>query len=187
MIAPAPLGPRSRHVAVWTGREMLVWGGDGSDAAAYDPASDTWRVLPPSPFPARVGTTAVWTGSEMLLWGCTVSCDDRGAAFDPARNTWRTLAPGPRARVGQVGVWTGRELVVWGGQPVNPYEPAGPGVAYDPAADRWRELAAGPLDATNFGAAAWTGQEMIVFQPGDTWQQAEMQVAAYHPATPAGG
>ena len=39
---------RRRHAAVWTGREMIVWGGDGSDnedlntGGRYDPSTDTW-------------------------------------------------------------------------------------------------------------------------------------------------
>ncbi len=35
-------------VGVWTGSELVVWGGWGSPiAAAYDPVTDRWRDLPP--------------------------------------------------------------------------------------------------------------------------------------------
>lgn len=90
---------------VWTGEEMIALGvlreylpggqGEGEDStfvAAYDPATDRWR-LPPRPpltdFAAQL--TAVWTGSEVL------AIDDYGrvAAYDPGTDTWaeRPAAP----------------------------------------------------------------------------------------------
>ena len=47
--APAP---RTSAVCVWTGKEMLIWGGSGTgypplyDGAAYDPEKKSWRKLP---------------------------------------------------------------------------------------------------------------------------------------------
>src|SRR5262249_45199183 len=46
----APNG-RFWHTAVWTGTEMIVWGGwdvnlsDVNDGGRYDPASDSWRSV----------------------------------------------------------------------------------------------------------------------------------------------
>jgi N-acetylneuraminic acid mutarotase len=71
---------RTRHSAVWTGTEMIVWGGvsfpagggDGTlfgDGARYDPTNNTWTAISnvgaPTP---RVDHTAVWTGTEMIVW-----------------------------------------------------------------------------------------------------------------------
>ena len=45
----APVRGFYHHSAVWTGDEMVVWGwvsgttGEENEAAAYDPATDTWR------------------------------------------------------------------------------------------------------------------------------------------------
>ena len=70
----APSG-RSLHSAVWTGTEMIVWGGfDGannkSDGAAYAPATNTWRTIATAGAPiGRSNHTAVWTGSSMIVWG----------------------------------------------------------------------------------------------------------------------
>ena len=37
---------RSLHTAIWTGSEMIIWGGSNggffNDGARYDPAADTW-------------------------------------------------------------------------------------------------------------------------------------------------
>ena len=78
----APLDGRFLPAAVWTGREILVWGGAGcqgacdgqgvrlhADGGAYDPVTDIWRLLPPSPLSARSGALAVWTGRELVVWG----------------------------------------------------------------------------------------------------------------------
>ena len=45
-----PRRARANHVAVWTGTEMIVWGGDvgGGFAGAggrYEPATDTWTPI----------------------------------------------------------------------------------------------------------------------------------------------
>ncbi len=67
---------REDHTAVWTGREMIIWGGDNVDfgnfntGARYNPATDSWTAISTANAPtARVCHTAVWTGSEMIVWG----------------------------------------------------------------------------------------------------------------------
>ncbi len=66
---------RAVHTAVWTGEEMLVWGGEGS-GVSYDSGarflakSNLWTVMSTVNAPEhRSGHTAVWTGTEMILWG----------------------------------------------------------------------------------------------------------------------
>ncbi len=102
--AEAPILLRSGHVSVWTGTELVVWGGSRTtepgiteplaDGAAYDPASDTWRMLAPSPLAGRSGAGVVWTGAEILVLatqsGGVLPTRD-GAAYDPATDTWRVL------------------------------------------------------------------------------------------------
>jgi hypothetical protein len=60
---------------VWTGSQMLVWGGilgatSLNTGGRYEPRYDTWSPTSlfrtPSP---RSGHTAVWTGKEMLVFG----------------------------------------------------------------------------------------------------------------------
>ena len=68
---------RVSHTAVWTGSEMIVWGGYGCDGncllntggsiiparIAGQPPVLTTRL------PDEYYHTAVWTGSEMIVWG----------------------------------------------------------------------------------------------------------------------
>jgi hypothetical protein len=179
-------GNRSSHSAVWTGEEMIVWGGGSgsglrADGAAYDPISETWRVIPPAPLAPRAAHVAVWTGEEMIVWGGSRPLrplregEERpfydGAAYDPRRDTWRRipptrlLAPPPAVRdVIQAGaernlnaVWTGEEMIVWG--------PTG-GASYDPDSDQWERVPGPPSDfgiTFDGSEAVWTGEEMIVW------------------------
>lgn len=102
--AEAPISQRYDHVSVWTGRELVVWGGLRTtepgvfetldDGAAYDPATDTWRPLAPSPLAGRGGAGAVWTGTEILVLATRqggVQPTRDGAAYNPATDTWRIL------------------------------------------------------------------------------------------------
>src|SRR5204863_7044898 len=66
---------RWAHTAVWTGSEMIVWGGVGSSGelntgGRYNPSTDSWTATNTANAPAaRDFHTAVWTGSEMIVWG----------------------------------------------------------------------------------------------------------------------
>ena len=67
---------RSYYTAVWTGSEMIVWGGNGggfsdlNDGGRYNPAANSWTATPTTGAPSvRYYHTAVWTGSEMIVWG----------------------------------------------------------------------------------------------------------------------
>jgi len=62
---------RSGHTAVWTGTEMIVWGGNaGNTGGRYNPSIDSWTATTVVNAPsARSGYTAVWTGTEMIVWG----------------------------------------------------------------------------------------------------------------------
>ncbi|HET7721333.1 MAG TPA: hypothetical protein VFK43_15310, partial [Acidimicrobiales bacterium] len=73
LMSPGPLSGRGAHRAVWTGREMLVWGGfnttELNDGATYNPESDTWAALPQSPLLPRQGQAMVWAGNQTVIWG----------------------------------------------------------------------------------------------------------------------
>src|SRR5947207_6566399 len=70
----APAG-RLLHTAVWSGSEMIVWGGFGiggsfNTGGRYNPGTDSWTATSTTSAPAgRYLHTAVWTGSEMIVCG----------------------------------------------------------------------------------------------------------------------
>lgn len=187
LLPSAPIPPRVDPAAVWTGTEVLVWGGrtDPSssrsgvrgDGAAYDPVSRRWRVLPLAPIGPRNEPEAVWTGTEMLVWGGQqpegpgpAGWAD-GAAYDPARNAWRRIPDAPiGSRVSVGTAWTGKELVVIGGVPAGGAgDRQAIGAAYDPARNAWRLLPDLGFEGHTGAWAAWTGSEVLYWRPhGET-------------------
>jgi N-acetylneuraminic acid mutarotase len=168
--APAP---RLDHTAVWTGTEMIVWGGwSGSfsyfgDGGRYDPSTDTWRATSGASAPSPRGLhSAVWTGTQMLVWGGsdTYSVFNTGGRYSPANDSWTATSTvaAPALRQGSTAVWTGAELIVWGG-----YSPQGyldSGGRYSPASDHWVATSAAGAPTPRFDhSAVWTGTEMIVW------------------------
>ncbi|MDQ2826724.1 MAG: hypothetical protein M3Y04_07180, partial [Actinomycetota bacterium] len=124
-----PLAPRISSAVVWTGRQLVVWGGRScvggrcddrsalsfADGAAFDARAGSWRAIAPGPLSPRSGAVAVWSGREVLVWGGTdeVPLSD-GAAYDPVADRWRSLSPGPLVGDAQA-VWSGAKMLVWAG------------------------------------------------------------------------
>ena len=88
------------HTAVWTGSEMIVWGGYGENGTPmnsggkYNPATDSWT--PVSDGDARQQRsihTAIWTGSEMIVWGGTHRGNNlqTGGRYNPATDSWSPI------------------------------------------------------------------------------------------------
>src|SRR5438045_306320 len=97
----APDG-RIYYSAVWTGSEMIVWGGEAADllfntGGRYDPSTDIWTATRSTNAPAaRNSHTAVWTGSEMIVWGGLTTAATLTLVDDTARS--RRVPPRPRLR-----------------------------------------------------------------------------------------
>jgi N-acetylneuraminic acid mutarotase len=175
-----PIGAPERrhyHTAVWTGSEMIVWGGllagtaDVTDSGGrYDPVTNIWLATGTSGAPeARLNHTAVWTGSEMIVWGgvlpTKLALAGDGGRYNPATDSWTTMASdgAPEPRRFHVAVWTGSEMLVWGGEDLW-YRSLGDGARYDPAGDRWMPMSEeGAPRARSYHTAVWTDSEMIVW------------------------
>lgn len=189
-MARSPLSARDGAATVWTGKELIVWGGAAGDAlladgAAYNPARDSWRMLGPSPLAARTHPAAVWTGQAMLVWGGGETPD--GALYDPSADAWRKLPPVALAgRTGATTAWTGKEVLIWSGAASTltaTGQALNDGAAYDPARDAWRPIPAAPIAGRFSEASAWTGQELVVWG-GDAGLHAPFSDgAAYNPST----
>ncbi len=162
---------RTYHTAVWTGTEMIVWGGGAftfyNTGGKYNPVTDSWTATSTTNAPnARYGHTAVWTGSEMIVWGGYDSPNvlNTGGRYNPASDSWMATgtANAPDARTYHTAVWTGSEMIVWGGGDLN--GPLSTGGKYDPTTDSWTAAATtNAPDARQFHTAIWTGSNMIVW------------------------
>jgi N-acetylneuraminic acid mutarotase len=179
-VSSAPSG-RINHTAIWTGNEMIVWGGQDSTCCSniyqntggrYNPATDTWvstsTLGAPTP---RSFHTAVWTGSEMIVWGGQDAANrfNTGGRYNPLTNTWTGVntAGAPVARTSHTAVWTGSEMIVWGGQDSSSCcggTNHNTGGRYNPASDSWVATSVPNAPSPrNSHTAIWTGSEMIIW------------------------
>lgn len=106
----SPLSARPNATAIWTGRQVFIWGGNTSaghwvaTGALYDPITQTWKTISPSPLMASPYVTAEWTGKEVIVWdtqsrtgtcevsiGCSAHTTLTAALYDPTTSQWHTL------------------------------------------------------------------------------------------------
>ena len=179
---------RSEHTAVWTGTEMIVWGGAYTGATGYpntggryNPSTDSWTATNTANAPpGRWGHTAVWTGSEMIIWAGVEGqfAVNTGARYNPVTNSWTatstTNAPVPGI---YTAVWAGSEIIVWSGVS---------GGKYNPNSNSWTAIsttnAPSPRGAHT---AVWSGSEMIVWggTDGSIFTPDPVTGGRYNPST----
>lgn len=173
-----PLGVRGDAAVVWTGAEVVVWGGDVEaanmglpgpdrtyrDGAAFDPTTRKWRELSPSPLPdSDVTPIGVMTPGGVLIVRGQAS-----ALWRPADNTWLAVDEAPMS----VG-----DLVAGGSVAIS----QGANALLDIESGRWRSLPA-PPERLERPASVWTGAEVIVIGgPGSAFAGAA--AIAYDPSS----
>jgi hypothetical protein len=164
---PSPLGTRAGVHPVWTGHEVLVWGGNRGllflqDGAAYNPTTRSWRSLAPNQW-AFPSTVSAWTGDHFV-----VLAKNGGATYDPAANTWQDLPSLPEESNGSfVGItWTGHDIL-------GLVQSQGDAIAvarYDPTTSSWtvgpREPATLPTSRARI-SVAWTGTQLVAWNGSD--------------------
>ena len=164
----APSG-RWGHTAVWTGSEMIIWGGVGDfvpgTGARYNPMTDSWTATSTANAPAgRYNHAAVWTGNEMIIWGAGIG----GGRYNPYTDSWTAISNinAPDLQSGLSAVWTGSEMIVWGGFADCQFYPCGTNIGgrYNPSTDSWTATSIANAPEGRFDhTAIWTGNEMIVW------------------------
>jgi hypothetical protein len=175
-IPKAPIPGRIGAGVVWSGDEMIVWGGvtrdrtieARADGAAFDPVRERWRgiAMAPRGVIGGGGQAAAWTGRRALFWaGNSPDGPARGAVYNPETDRWRRLHRGPLGpREGYVSAWTGSELLVIGGTSGDAL--ARPiAAAVDPRTDSWRRLPALnrlDIDGLQPRGAVWTGDRVFI-------------------------
>jgi N-acetylneuraminic acid mutarotase len=168
----APIA-RYAHSTVWTGIEMIVWGGfDGqmtffNTGGRYIPSTDSWEATNITNAPSARGShSAVWTGDQMIVWGGLDSGGylDTGGRYNPGSDSWiaTSTTNAPQAREIHTAVWTGTEMIVWGGFSVT--GTVNTGGKYNPSTDSWTATTTtGAPESRDTHTAVWTGSEMIVW------------------------
>ena len=184
-IATPPIEPRFGAVAVWTGSEVIFWGGGErsdppvADGAAYDPVGDTWRRIAEAPIGLNLAS-GMWTGHEMLVIGSLL--DDRnladtrysvGAAYDPEADVWRELPSSELSPQATSAVWIDDRALAWD------YEVHSQ--IYDANLNAWRPPVKMPLDfsecypesavAGDFVFAFFCGRAALYNAGTSTWEE----------------
>ncbi len=163
---------RTDHTAIWTGSEMIVWGGWGggpdlNTGGRYNPSTDSWTATSTTNAPAgREFHTAIWTGSQMIVWGGWngSSVVNSGGRYNPSTDSWiaTNTTNAPEGRDLHTAIWTGGAMVVWGGSGNSAN--LNTGGRYNPSTNSW--TATNTTTAPSARAqhtAVWTGSEMIVW------------------------
>ncbi len=165
------------QTAVWTGSEMIIWGGTAfglNTGARYNPSTDSWTATTTTNAPsARAAHTAVWTGSEMIVWGGksfdgTQHYWNTGGRYNPNIDSWiaTSTTNAPDGRYFHTAVWTGTEMIVWGGtEDIADFNTGG---RYNPSTNSWTATTATNAPEARYShMAVWTGSEMIVWGGGN--------------------
>lgn len=189
-------GPRWRilHTAVWTGEEMIIWGGVNypdpyyNTGGRYKPLTNTWQPTEYLYAPAaRAYHSAVWTGSEMIVWGGIVAQEaewriNTGGRYNPSDDSWvfTNTADAPSARGNHSAVWTGSKMIIWGGLDTE-NNVLNTGALYDPSDDSWSPMStSGAPPGAYDHSAVWTGTVMLVW--GGSGESANLSSGGiYHP------
>src|SRR5438874_1471871 len=163
---------RAFHTAVWTGKDMIVWGGTGqfpmNTGGKYNPNTDVWTATSTTNAPTgRDLHTGVWTGGEMIVWGGSDRFGDglnTGGRYNPDIDNWTATSTvnAPVGRYDHTSIWTGNEMIVWGGSAYPSLFNSGG--RYDPATDSWIATSTSSAPSgRELHTAVWTGSEMIVW------------------------
>lgn len=164
--------PRTQFTAVWSGTEMIVWGGQSNTllntGGRYHPGSNTWTAMSTVGAPsARQSHTAVWANNEMIVWGGFTNpgiTANTGARYHPGSNTWTamTLANAPTGRFGHAALWTGNSMLIWGGNRTN--QLLSSGSIYTSSPESWTTMSTINAPAGRmYPLAVWSGTEMLMW------------------------
>jgi N-acetylneuraminic acid mutarotase len=193
---------RSDHTGVWTGSEMIVWGGaffDGSSdhflntGGRYNPSTDSWTATSTTNAPTgRRAHTVVWTGGEMIVWGgvdTSFNYVNTGGRYNPGTDSWTATSTidAPIGRYYHAAVWTGNEMIVWAGAfyDGHSYHYLNTGGRYNLSTNSWTATStnnAPPGRQFLTPAAVWTRSEMIVWGGQDGAMSFDTG-GRYNPAT----
>jgi hypothetical protein len=179
-----PFRGRRNHVAVWTGKEMIIWGGRGedyeqlSDGSRYVPGDrvtnigNQWFPMAPPPFPAPETVEGVWTGSELVLVmgmsrdPSTNELVTVAAAYNNQADTWRMLPTPPLpttygAKLLSIGGTVALVRTTGFGRSPSPPQPLVE--LFDTRSERWSVVQDFQLDIETQLDAVSAGRHLLVF------------------------
>jgi hypothetical protein len=182
----APIAGRSDPLYVWTGSELVIWGGRNAlaapltDGARFDPKTRIWTkfsdpaaTMMDARFDAVFGTDG---SGDLLVWGgrgansyMTPNAKNNGAIYQPGVG-FTAVQPSPSTllnsmpyRYDSAGFVANGKLYVLDG--IAPYADAAKAgfAAYDLSAGTWSDIdrSGAPTNPRARASVVWTGREAI--------------------------
>jgi hypothetical protein len=188
VVADHPVAGRVFPIVVWTGSEVVVWGGEKpsegawhADGAAFDPITGTWRKLADSPLAPRSEHVAVWTGVEVIICcGRIVGAGASAGVYNPEADQWREISAPPIGPAFAEAVWTGDEMLVFGGVGIGGAPNLTAAAAYNPDTDIWRRLADLPYGLERTADAVYGDGVVFAWPSGFGLPPPEPPPLSYH-------
>lgn len=182
----APEGRRF-HSAVWTGSNLIIFGGVDGDGntlntgGTYNLASDSWTPTSTAGVQGFDLHSAIWTGSRMIIWS-----EGIGQSFDPQTNSWSPISStnAPSTRNQHSAIWTGTKMIIWGGVHPSTGNRLNSGGIYDPISDSWESITLTDAPSARYQhVAIWHSDHMLIFGGRNWLNQLLRSGAAYNPET----
>jgi len=165
----APLG-RYAGLSVWTGTEVIVWGGqactadnttfaDCNNGGRFNASTNNWSPLlargpdgaPGNSYWYSIGMAS--SGSDSLVFGDRQSYSGSqtltdGSLYRPATDDWTPIGTtgAPSARQDAYLGWGGGKYFAWGGTDHSLGTPLHDGALYDPVTQTWSPMAEPTID-----------------------------------------
>ena len=179
-VSASGLAGRSIPQAVWTGSEMMIWGGNSwesgvgttfyNDGALYNRSTDSWTPVSAVDAPVgRILSSMVFGNNQVIVWGGFNFAENphhlqNGGIYDLATSTWTPMSVdgAPVATTSASAAWTGVSMVVWGGSAVT--GPVSTGGVFDPTTNTWLATPSADVPAARSGAGTlWMGTSMLIW------------------------
>lgn len=196
-MAASPLSARADAAAAWDGTRMVIVGGgvwipgmgDGdafnenavADAAAYDPVTNTWTMLPTPAFTPRMEASGVSlrAGESFVFGGDAHNTDNEsglplwdGARMHLGASAWTPISAPPieiptgtdNGRYGSTMAAGDGSFFVWGGAHVDGSTPDfADGAVFDVTTGAWTTLPSGGPSPRYQAVGVWTGCDFMVY------------------------
>jgi hypothetical protein len=181
LLPPGPLTPRASALGVWTGDEVLVIGGEPeawcppnadcnspdflplADGAAFDPVSDSWRLIADAPFPFSNNASAVVVGDAVYVLVHEISRPGAPGGFLRylvSEDRWERLpSPSPEADWYHL-VGTSGSVAAF---PHSDEAGKKPDVQFDPATGSWHQLPSDPLSPSFDRSMVFVDGDLYLF------------------------
>jgi N-acetylneuraminic acid mutarotase len=129
---------RTKHTAIWTGTEMIVFGGQTdngygyiclNDGYKYNYSTNAWTLINTTGAPIPIyNHAAIWTGTAMFVTGgvngeaaTNGTSSSRSYSYNPATNLWAQIASFTNNTAGQgkdshYSFLAGNIIIIYGGK-----------------------------------------------------------------------